>query len=300
MRVLVTGATGFLGSHLVKSLITEGHQVIIVKRSFSDTWRIVDVLPHVVSYDLDKCDLKQPFVEAGIDVVIHTATCYGRKNEPIISIFESNIVFPLKLLDTASLFRKVVFINTDTFFNTKKIFKIPFQSYSLSKHQFYEWGKYYGESDKIRFINLKLEHMYGPGDSKTKFIIWIIRELLNGRNAIDLTKGEQKRDFIYIDDAVGAFLAVLNHLDSFKERFLEFEVGSGKSYTIKEVVELLKRIIASKSELNFGALPYRKNEIMESKANISRLLKLSWKPVTPLLKGLLSTIKFEKENLGKR
>ena len=63
MKILVTGATGFLGSHLVKALLKEKHQVIILKRSFSDTWRIEDVLENLISYDIDQYDLEKIFKE---------------------------------------------------------------------------------------------------------------------------------------------------------------------------------------------------------------------------------------------
>lgn len=87
MKVLVTGATGFLGSHLVKVLLKQEHEVIILKRSFSNTWRINDVLSKLISFDLDLCDLELPFKQVkNINAIIHTATCYGRHYESINDI----------------------------------------------------------------------------------------------------------------------------------------------------------------------------------------------------------------------
>ena len=74
MKVLLSGATGFLGSHLLHALLKVEHNVIIVKRSFSDTWRIKRHINDISCYDLDKVSLKDPFQLHGkIDAVIHQA-----------------------------------------------------------------------------------------------------------------------------------------------------------------------------------------------------------------------------------
>jgi CDP-paratose synthetase len=69
--ILLTGATGFLVSHLLEALIKEGYQVVILKRSLSNTWRIDHLLDRVVSYDVDKQPLKTAFEQQKIDTVIH-------------------------------------------------------------------------------------------------------------------------------------------------------------------------------------------------------------------------------------
>jgi len=76
--ILLTGPTGFLGSHLLQALLNEGYKVIILKRSFSDTWRINHLLDNLKSYDINKTPLEKPFEENKIDIIIHTATNYGR------------------------------------------------------------------------------------------------------------------------------------------------------------------------------------------------------------------------------
>ncbi len=72
---------------------------------------------------------------------------------------------------------------------------------------FVEWLKYF--SDRIKVVNLKLEHMYGPKDDDSKFVTWITNQMLNNISSIDLTEGTQKRDFIYIDDVVDAYMLML-------------------------------------------------------------------------------------------
>lgn len=285
MKVLVTGATGFLGSHLIKALLKEKYDVIALKRSFSNTRRIDEVLDQVTTYNIDQCALEFPFKEQGhIDAIIHTATCYGRKNESIVKIHDTNTNFPLKLLETAVQF------NTKTFFNTDTILEKDVNTYALSKKQFVEWGKTFTNARKIQFINLKLEHIYGPDDDESKFVTYIINSCLNNVPVLDLTKGEQQRDFIYIDDVVSAYMILLKQYHEEKAAFGEYEIGSGETISIKDFVLMVHKLTRSKTKLNFGAVPYRENEMMETKANTWLLNKLGWGSKNTVQSGIRKVV----------
>ena len=279
--ILLTGATGFLGSYLLRELISREYNVVILKRSYSNSWRIEDLLPKVTSYDIDKTNFNVPFQQQKIDTVIHTATNYGRLNNSLFEVADTNLLFSIKLLDTALKFETKVFINTDTLLNR------DVNSYSLSKKQFLEWLKFF--SNKIKVINLKFEHMYGPKDDDTKFVTWIIKQLIRNTPEINLTKGEQKRDFIYIDDVVNVFILMLDKLDSFKS-FTEFDVGTGANEELRHFIKKIYHIVCKKkninSKLNFGANPYRKGEPMEICKNIKPLYVLGWKPKQKIEMGI--------------
>ena len=99
-KILITGATGFLGSHLLNNINRKKYNVIILKRSFSDIWRIKNVISQVESYDIDKVDIGRIFNENNIEGIIHIATEYGKKNDnDIIQVSKANIELPSKLLD---------------------------------------------------------------------------------------------------------------------------------------------------------------------------------------------------------
>jgi len=138
---------------------------------------------------------------------------------------------------------------------------------------------------------MKLEHIYGPKDDENKFITFLIRRMMRNET-IDLTAGEQKRDFIYIDDVIHAFVKVLET----ESLHNEYEVGSGDSISIKKFVRLIHRLTESSSTLNFGALSYRENEIMESHADISKLTEIGWQPFVSSEDGIMRIIKNEKEH----
>lgn len=288
--ILLTGITGFLGSNLAKKLIDNNYRIIALKRSFSDTFRLVGYTDKIIFYDIDKIQLKNIFDENKLDMVVHCATNYGRKTSNPIETIDANLILPLNLLHLASEYQIPSFINTDTILD-KRV-----NTYSLSKKQFLDWLQTY--SNRLKCINVSLEHFYGPFDDKSKFVAQIINEILTNKTEIKLTKGEQKRDFIYIDDVTDAFMAIITNIDKINVNYTNFEVGYGTSISIQELVSLIKKIANNNTtSLNFGAIPYRENEIMESHANIKKLVDLGWKPKFTISEGLEKTIELERSKL---
>ena len=96
MQILLTGATGFLGSHLLEALIREGYKVVILKRSTSDVWRIAHLLDQITSLDVDKEPIETAFYRDRVDTVIHTACHYGRNSDSSCSVLDTNLMFGLK------------------------------------------------------------------------------------------------------------------------------------------------------------------------------------------------------------
>jgi nucleoside-diphosphate-sugar epimerase len=266
------------------------YEVTILKRSFSDTSRISTLMSQVSSFDLDKVPLNEVFDGAGYDIILHCATDYGRKATPRSDVIESNLLLPLRLLETGLNHGVRTFINTDTMLD-KNV-----SDYTLSKRQFREWLQ--SASNQVAGINMVLEHFYGPGDDSSKFVAHIIRSLVRGVATIPLTAGRQKRDFIYVDDVVDAFLCVIEKTCDQGNGYLEYEVGSGVTISVKELVTLAKSISGNQvTQLDFGAIPYRSNEPMDVKVDASQLHALGWRVRCDLPDGLLRTIDFERGGL---
>jgi len=286
-KIFVTGSTGFLGSSIVKLLVTTGYEVHCLKRESSNLFRLNDTLNKINLVELEGINFIEYFKTHQIDCILHCATNYGRLEKNPIDTIEANLVLPLKILYAASNSNVKSFINTDT------ILDKGINHYSLSKKQFHSWLESY--SNDLICINVALEHFYGPGDDPSKFVTMILKEMLNNSEKINLTAGEQKRDFIFIDDVVNAFIVIIKHISTHKKGFYEYEVGSGSSIKIKFLVELIKELSECEvTKLNFGAIVYRLNEVMTSSVDISQLLELGWKPQHTLKSGLLKTIEFEK------
>jgi len=258
--------------------------VAILKRSFSDTRRIKDYLDRVKSFDIDLVPIERPFEECGqFDCVVHTAINYGRKGETATEVFEANLSFPLRLLQAA------------TFFNTTTILYAYLSYYALSKRQFEDWGRIFPNQSKIQFVNIKPEHIYGQGDDPSKFTTWIVQSCLKNIDKIELTPGEQKRDFIYIDDVVDAYNLLLKKSRQLDAGFQEFDLGSGKAVSVREFVETVRRLAGAETKLVFGAKSYREHELMQSEADISKLLGLGWKPKRDFVADLKKMIEGERE-----
>ncbi|MDD5227026.1 MAG: NAD(P)-dependent oxidoreductase [Candidatus Omnitrophica bacterium] len=171
-------------------------------------------------------------------------------------------------------------------------------NYSLSKKQFVDWLESY--SDRIVGVNVALEHFYGPGDDPSKFATHIIQSLLSKVASIKLTEGRQKRDFIYIDDVIRAFMTLLDNAETLenRNRCHRFEVGTAQPVEIRKFVALAKEFSGNqKTRLDFGAIPYRKKEVMVSSVDISGLRALGWNPEVSLEDGLKRTIEIERERL---
>ena len=296
----VTGATGYLGSHLTRRLHQMGHKVIVLKRSGSNTARIAGILPDLTSYDIDVHPLDAIFNERRITCILHCATEYGRKAVSKASIIEANLVLPLRLLEAAIEHGTPFFVNADTVLD-KRV-----NAYSLSKHQFRDWLA--AQSTSICGINVALAHFYGPGDDATKFVGDMVRRLIAGDTRIALTPGEQLRDFVYIDDIVEAFVMILEHhmaplprsvaTGSLADSLYLYEIGSGQAVSIRQFMTTLRQIVGREDVvLDFGAIPYRPNEVMCSRARMEPLRTLGWRPRVSLAEGLLRTVSSERLRL---
>jgi CDP-paratose synthetase len=279
--ILITGANGFLGSHLVDELVKE-YNIIGLVRNTQSINRIKNQSIKICSIE---DSLEKIFKENQIFAVIHTATVYKQKHNSITPLVKTNIELPIRLAELCNAFKVKAFLNTDSFFNNRIHSYSYLSEYTLTKKHALEWLKLLSKTNVFKLINLKIFHMYGESDSESKFVPNLISQLIKGSEAIKMTKGEQTRDFIYIKDVVSAYRQVLSSIEELSY-YEEFDVGTGVETSIKEFTNLTKVILECKTKILFGAIPYREGEIMNSKAENTKLCKLGWKPSFSLEKGL--------------
>jgi len=214
LNILITGATGFLGRVLVSRLSAMGHEVSLLIRNSANVNHFADLN----LYKIGKCnsdfEIHQFIADVSPEVVIHTICCYGRRGESIVQIIDANIRVGATIIDAINNCKKqTTFINAGTVLSRDTSF------YALTKNHFGELG-FLSSNDAnqyIQFIDIKLQHMYGPGDHPSKFTTHVINACRNNSLSLPLTLGDQKRDFIYIDDVVDAYIKILENLPKLKD-----------------------------------------------------------------------------------
>jgi len=285
--ILITGINGYLGSSLAKRY-SKDYKIIGLEYSLKDLFRLEGTQFEVyASKDGIPDNL---FYNHSIDGIIHTATFYGRNNESNGQITYANMYLPQLLLEKAIQNNCSFFINTDTVLDRFT------SNYALSKKQFKDWLQFYANLKIIKVINLQLEHFYGPGTNTSNFITSMVQKMLVNEISISLTRAEQNRDFLYIDDLLDVYGMMLEKQTQFNY-FEEFNVGTGINTNLKQILEFIKVNTKSNSVLEYGAISYRQNELMDSNNDITKLKELGWSHKFKIEEGLLQVIEFEKSRL---
>ena len=255
MKILMLGATGYLGSNLVRSLLDEGHEITCVvrpnsRRSYLDSLHNVRIIMNGLS------DIEAEFQRENYDWVISTVCTYRQNESLYMDMLESNYIFPVKVLNLAAKHRIKNFMAMGTC--------IPdgFSMYSFTKGRLADTGKYFSEHEKlINFVELRLEMFYGsyPGGTEEpegRFIKNSMLKLCRNEPLL-LTAGTQKRDLIHVEDIAGLVSGIL--CAGF-QGFRSLSAGTGENHPIREIIEFLHKTSGSSSRLDFGAVPQRAGE----------------------------------------
>lgn len=290
-NLIITGAYGFLGAALIKHFLVSNHyKITILVKSNTNNYRISDDdLRKLNIIYVDKTEYKHKLHDIKSPIIFHAANDYGR-DKSLTQILSTNLVFPLELIEHVT---PRIFINFDSYFNKNNSNYSYLGNYILSKKLLEISLENF---KKIKIVNLKLEHLYGPNDGENKFISQLIMALKKAKS-YNTTEGIQKRDFLYIDDLIKLVEEIVEKQSLFQNKYHHFEVGTGKSICVKDFIIEAKNIFNSQTAICFGALPVRENEIMDSFADLDLLPNfLNWKPCTNIQKGLNFIKELENEN----
>lgn len=271
---LVTGSSGFIGSHLVKAL--QSRKIPFQsfdKRNNQDVTRPKDFdslkpsthVVHLAGFTSTPESFKDP--ELVMKVNLHgtkNVLDYCRKHDSHI-IFASSYVYG----------------NPEYLPVDEKHPLIADSPYKATKLMAEESCRDYHDMYGLKTTIFRQFNIYGPGQNKSMLIPTIISQL--DKKEIILQDPEPKRDFLYVSDLIDAYFSAAKNQ---KLRFEIFNVGYGKSYSVKEVVGLILKLSKKNPKVTFTGVR-RQNEIMDSVADIAKIKNLlAWKPKISIEEGL--------------
>lgn len=288
-NILIVGGDGFLGWNLYTQL-KPLYNVFVLEKNVQALKRLNDEVSKSGIFDLNNNDLQEILVQNKIEIIINAAVDYGINSKPS-GLYYNNVIFPMQLIESAVKNKIEYFFTFDSFFNKPENWNYSYlRPYILSKKHLEDALSLY--ENEVKIINFKLEHIFGINDNPNKFVPTIINQILTDAE-IKLSSGEQKRDFIFASDVADLIIHIINHRPDIGQ--LTLSVGEGKSRSIREFVETVHKLTSSDARLLFGALEQREGEISESKADITLLGKIGWKPKHSFIDALSETINFEKD-----
>ena len=274
MRIIVTGSKGFIGSKLVPRLKHDGY----------------DVLELDISDGIDITDWDQLKSNSHFDCVIHLAclTYVPDSYEIPKDFYRVNILGTLNMLELCRLNNAKMIFASSYVYGVLDYLPIDenhpvkaFNPYAQSKLIGEQLCQGYHRDFNVPVIIFRPFNIYGKGQKEDFLIPSIIKQASSG--TVSLKDSRPKRDFIYIDDVIDAYCKAIEYeIDEFNI----FNIGSGKSYSISEILEIIKSKYDLELELEFSE-ERRPNEILETIANIKRAKTLlNWAPTTSMTKGI--------------
>jgi len=300
MRVLITGATGFLGSHLTELLVREGANVAVLVRPQSDTWRIHDVVSQVTRIEGDLGNLQQCqtlIADYAPHVVYHLGwSGVGNAYRNDASQIDQNLQSTITLARIAKEIRCSAFVGLGSQAEygpcqqtiNETMPTNPTTLYGAAKLSAYHLCRATLNGSGVRFAWMRLFSCYGPKDNPEWMLPGLIRSLAV-RNCPSLTAGEQCWDYIFVKDAARA----IQQVGECERAEGVFNLGSGEALPLRSIIEQVRDLIDPTLSLGFGEIPYRPDQVMFLEADISRLANTTaWQPRIHLSEGLTGTVEW--------
>lgn len=307
-KILVTGATGFVGSNLVRRLSSNGHDIHILTRRSSNKWRLMDCFSDLHNHTIDLLnqeELKGLMTEIEPDVIFHLATSgmYGGVQRPDREVIETNLLGTVNLINACNDIDYKCFVNTGSsseYGPKKEPMKEtdicePINFYGISKCAATLYGQSIAQTNDKPIIGLRLFSPFGPFDDKSRLITYAITNALQNKPLL-LGNPTAVRDYIYIEDVLDVYLQSIEIASGLKGEV--FNVGSGSQITVTYIVNKIIEITDSKSEIKGNSFSGRAHDTEKWEANIEKISRsFNWRPKYHIDDGIRQTISWFESNL---
>lgn len=304
-KAIVTGGCGFIGSHLVDTLIEDGVSVTVIdKKKPRKLWKNAEAKYRKV--DVQSEEAYEIVQKAKADVIFHLAAhIHDRESvrEPVMNA-QNNIIGTLNMLEAVRSIKKgrVIFSSTGgVMYGNQGSYPIsedavpePITPYAVSKLATERYLNFYHEVLGTPYIALRLSNVYGPrqdSSAESGAIGIFAAALLKGEPTFIYNDGETTRDYVYIEDAVRALIMAAE-----SEEVGVFNIGTGKETSTNELFEMVRE------EIGVQAKPDNREDVVDvvkrNALDASRAKKkLGWKPEISLEEGIEKTVSWYRENV---
>lgn len=297
-KILITGSTGFIGQHLLDSLINENCIIHCFSRNANPNKIISEkIIYHEI--DLNHKEIVCNEIKNILpDYVIHLAGLKSRSNnsKDAENIFKNNVFGTLNLFESLTIvpnLKQIIVLGSIEEYGIvpspfkENSFENPITFYGVTKLSITKLAQIFINEYNLPITILRPSIVYGPKQGTEMFIPSLINSL-SKKLPFSMTKGEQNRDFIYISDLVEAIkkAMIIKNLNG-----LIINVASGVSYKLKDIAMKIAIILKAVDYLEIGSIEYRKLEIMEYEVDIHRAQSiLNWNPKTSIDEGIALTL----------
>ena len=280
-KILVTGGSGFIGSHMIRELISRNYEVAITTKydSVYENIRLYNLWNKVkvIECDIRHSNSIKKINDFNPKIILHFAAYNDVKGSFLNynEALESNTIGTANLLENLNKYEQFIYISTSEVYGYQKkglLFNEKLLPHPISP---YSIGKYAGEL----YAQMHMKHMekpikilrpfnvFGETQSEKAVISELVEKFLNN-SVVRITKGNQTREFNYVGNTVNLIAQVINTKSFFNNIT---NISDGNEITIKDLARKIKRITNSKSKLLIGGLKERPTEIYKMKASISKM-----------------------------